>query len=136
MPKRESSSTYASAFAPAAVRHGHPPTDSGADGQRPLGRALRAVPARAVTSALPASELCTETGVESTVESWRPMAESLVREGITTKEPDLIAKILADNAAGTPPSTIGRRHEVHHTTVNRILSAAEQLAETSTAALY
>ena len=134
MPKRESSSTYASAFAPAAVRHGHPPTDSGADGQRPLGRALRAVPARAVTSALPASELCTETGVESTVESWRPMAESLVREGITTKEPDLIAKILADNAAGTPPSTIGRRHEVHHTTVNRILSAAEQLAETSTAA--
>ena len=49
------------------------------------------------------------------------MAESLVREGITTKEPDLIAKILADNAAGTPPSTIGRRHEVHHTTVNRIL---------------
>ena len=72
--------------------------------------------------------------MESTVESWRPMAESLVREGITTKEPDLIAKILADNAAGTPPSTIGRRHEVHHTTVNRILSAAEQLAETSTAA--
>jgi len=131
-PNRESYSAYPSATGPAAVRHGHPPTDSVAAGQRPLERALSAVPA-AMTSVRPASEQCAETGAESTVERWQPMAESLVREGITTKDPDLIAKILADNAAGTPPSTIGRRHEIHHTTVNRILSAAEQLAETSSA---
>jgi hypothetical protein len=62
---------------------------------------------------------------------WQPVAESLVRDGVTSKDPSLVAKILADNEAGTPPSTIGRRHEVHHTTVNRILSAAEQLVDPS-----
>ena len=75
-----------------------------------------------------------DTECAVSVERWQPVAESLVRDGITTKDPDLIAKILADSAAGTPPSTIGRRHEVHHTTVNRILSAAEQLTKASTAA--
>ena len=62
---------------------------------------------------------------------WQPVAQSMVREGVTSKDPDLVAKILAENEAGTPPSTIGRRHEVHHTTVTRILSAAGQFAEAS-----
>lgn len=103
-------------------------------------------PERAL-SAVPASDSVPQPGIPPkpaepepdtecavSVERWQPVAESLVRDGITTKDPDLIAKILADSAAGTPPSTIGRRHEVHHTTVNRILSAAEQLTEASTAA--
>lgn len=100
-------------------------------------RALSAVPAaeymppRNVSPGPAAAEPDTECG--AAVDRWQPVAESLVREGITNKDPDLIAKILADSAAGTPPSTIGRRHEVHHTTVSRILSAAEQLAEASTA---
>lgn len=89
------------------------------------------VPSRVLSPAHPPSDRRAECDVN--VDRWQPVAELLVRDGITTKDPDLIAKILADNAAGTPPSTIGRRHEVHHTTVNRILSAAEQLPEASTA---
>jgi len=55
---------------------------------------------------------------------WKPTADQLVREGVTSKDPDVVAAILAEHAAGTPPSTIGRRQNVHHSTVNRILSAA------------
>ncbi len=127
-PSRASCSADAPTTAPAAARHGHPPTDSAAASERPPERALSAVPA-AVTS----GRLASEQRADTTVEQWQPVAESLVRDGITTKDPDLIAKILADSAAGTPPSTIGRRHEIHHTTVNRILSAAEQLTGTSSA---
>jgi hypothetical protein len=60
-------------------------------------------------------------------ERWRPVAESIVREGVTSKHPQLVAAILAQREAGVPPSTIGRHHKVHHTTVGRILSAAETL---------
>ena len=113
-------------------------TDGAAGSPRRPERALSAVPA---TDSVPQpgiqsrpAEPDSDTECAVSVERWQPVAESLVRDGITTKDPDLIAKILADSAAGTPPSTIGRRHEVHHTTVNRILSAAEQLTEASTAA--
>ena len=45
---------------------------------------------------------------------WKPTADQLVREGVTSKDPDVVAAILAEHAAGTPPSTIGRRQNVHH----------------------
>lgn len=113
-------------------------TDRAAGSPRRPERALSAVPP---TDSVPQpgipsrpAEPDSDTECAGSVERWQPVAESLVRDGITNKDPDLIAKILADSAAGTPPSTIGRRHEVHHTTVNRILSAAEQLTEASTAA--
>lgn len=61
------------------------------------------------------------------VERWRPVAESLVRDGVTSKHPRLVAAILAHREAGVPPSAIGRHHQVHHTTVGRILSAAQAL---------
>jgi hypothetical protein len=61
------------------------------------------------------------------VERWRPVAESIVREGVTSKHPRLVAAILAQREAGVPPSAIGRHHQVHHTTVGRILSAAQAL---------
>jgi hypothetical protein len=61
------------------------------------------------------------------VERWRPVAESLVREGVTSKHPRLVAAILAQREAGVAPSAIGRHHRVHHTTVGRILSAAQAL---------
>jgi hypothetical protein len=61
------------------------------------------------------------------VERWRPVAESLVREGVTSKHPRLVAAILAQREAGVPPSAIGRHHQVHHTTVGRIISAAQAL---------
>ena len=61
------------------------------------------------------------------VQRWQPIAESLVREGVTSKHPELVATILAEREAGTPPSTIGRTYKVHHTTVGRILTAAQEL---------
>jgi hypothetical protein len=59
---------------------------------------------------------------------WKTAAAQLVREGVTSKDPDLVAVILAEHAAGTPPCTIGRRQNVHHSTVNRILNAAQTVA--------
>lgn len=57
---------------------------------------------------------------------WKVTAESLVRQGVTSKDPGLVATILAQHEAGMPPSTIGRTFNVHHTTVGRILSAVEE----------
>jgi hypothetical protein len=60
-------------------------------------------------------------------ERWTPVADELVRSGVTSKDPAIVAAVLADHAAGTPPSTIGRRHNVHHSTVGRIVAGAEDL---------
>jgi hypothetical protein len=62
------------------------------------------------------------------IQRWEPVAESLVREGVTSKHPRLVATILAQREAGVPPSTIGRTHKVHHSTVSRILTAAAALS--------
>jgi hypothetical protein len=61
------------------------------------------------------------------IQRWEPVAESLVREGVTSKHPRLVATILAQREAGVPPSTIGRTHQVHHSTVGRIVAAAAAL---------
>jgi len=61
------------------------------------------------------------------IERWQPVAESIVREGVTSKHPKLVATILAQREAGVSPSAIGRHHRVHHSTVGRILSAAQVL---------
>jgi hypothetical protein len=58
---------------------------------------------------------------------WRPTAQDLVDSGVTSKDPGVVARILAEHAAGTPPSTIGRRLDVHHTTVSRIVAKANEL---------
>ena len=84
-----------------------------------------ASPAGSVADSLPGQGLSS-----GGVQRWRPVAESLVHEGVTAKDVELVARILADGAAGTAPSTIGRRHEVHHTTVSRILGAAARLGAT------
>jgi hypothetical protein len=55
------------------------------------------------------------------------LADKLIRSGVTSKDPAIVAAVLADHAAGTPPTTIGRRHNVHHSTVGRILAGAESL---------
>ncbi|MCW2664112.1 MAG: cyclase [Mycobacterium sp.] len=47
--------------------------------------------------------------------------------GLLSKDPAVVAAVLADHAAGTAPSTIGRRHKVHHSTVGRFLAGAEDL---------
>jgi hypothetical protein len=58
------------------------------------------------------------------LERWLPVAELLVGDGVTTKDPATVAAVLAQRAAGTAPTTIGRRYGIHHTTVARILEAA------------
>jgi hypothetical protein len=63
--------------------------------------------------------------VARAAEHWKTAAVQLVREGVTSKDPELVAAILADHAAGTPPCTIGRRQNVHHSTVSRIVNAAQ-----------
>jgi hypothetical protein len=58
---------------------------------------------------------------------WTPLADKLVRSGVTSKDAATVAAVLADHAAGTPPGTISRRHKVHHSTVGRIVAGAESL---------
>jgi Protein of unknown function (DUF2637) len=58
---------------------------------------------------------------------WTPLAGELVRSGVTSKDPQVVAAVLAEHAAGTSRSTIGRRLAIHHQTVGRILDGAEGL---------
>jgi hypothetical protein len=58
------------------------------------------------------------------IKQWRPAADELVRDGVTSKDPAIVAAVLAENAAGAAPSTIGRRHNLHHSTVGRIVAGA------------
>lgn len=78
-------------------------------------RPLAAVEARAATAG---------AGVD--IKRWRPAADELVRAGVTSKDPAVVAAVLAENAAGTAPSTIGRRHNLHHSTVGRIVASAHR----------
>jgi hypothetical protein len=56
-------------------------------------------------------------------------AHELVRNGTTSKDPHTVAAVLAEHAAGTPPSTISRRRGIHHSTVGRILAGARDLTD-------
>jgi len=67
------------------------------------------------------------------IQKWLPLARNLVHSGVTqgrmkrhptTKHPEIVAAMLAQHDSGTPPSTIGRYHKVHHTIVDEILDAA------------
>lgn len=60
------------------------------------------------------------------IKRWRPAADELIRDGVTSKDPAIVAAVLAENAAGTAPSTIGRRHNLHHSTVGRIVASAHR----------
>jgi hypothetical protein len=63
----------------------------------------------------------------SEIVRWKHTVDQLVRNGTTSKDPEIVAAILAEHAADTPPSTISRRRGVHHSTVGRILAAAAAL---------
>ncbi|HVQ52751.1 MAG TPA: DUF2637 domain-containing protein [Mycobacterium sp.] len=117
------------AVAPPAVANEQPTQSEPA---RPEQRARAAVRSRGNSTSLAAAasekhDSPSAIVEPADVERWRPIAESLVREGVTSKNPRLVAAILARREAGVPPSAIGRHHQVHHTTVGRILSAAQTL---------
>jgi hypothetical protein len=70
---------------------------------------------------------------QAAIQQWLPVAETIVGDGLTKgrmrrwpeeEHPEVVATILADHAAGTRPSTIGRHHQVHHEMVGKILAAA------------
>jgi hypothetical protein len=61
------------------------------------------------------------------IERWRPIAESIVLEDVTSKPVRLVATILALREAGASAQDIGRRHNLHHATVGKIVAAAEAL---------
>lgn len=93
------------------------------------GVAATSPPKRAVPPPRPAVVPAATVQADPVVtERWKPIAQSLVRQGVTSKDPGLVATILAQHEAGMPPSTIGRTFNVHHTTVGRILSAVEGIA--------
>jgi hypothetical protein len=79
-------------------------------------RALAAVPDGSVDSTDPAMLM-----------AWQATADELVRSGVTSKDPQVVAAVLAEHAAGTSRGTIGRRLAIHHQTVGRILAAAQGL---------
>jgi hypothetical protein len=79
-------------------------------------RALAAVPDGAADSVDPAMLM-----------AWKSTADELVRSGVTSKDPEVVAAVLAEHAAGTSRGTIGRRLAIHHQTVGRILAGAEGL---------
>ena len=59
------------------------------------------------------------------IERWRPVAESIVLQDVTSKPVRLVATILALREAGASAHDIGRRHNLHHATVGKIVAAAE-----------
>lgn len=69
----------------------------------------------------PAAAAASAPGSPTDLRQWRSAADQLVRDGVTSKDPTIVATVLAEQAAGTAPSTIGRRHNLHHSTVGRIL---------------
>jgi Protein of unknown function (DUF2637) len=79
-------------------------------------RALAAVPDVAFEAVDPAMLM-----------AWKATADELVRSGVTSKDPQVVAAVLAEHAAGTSRGTIGRRLAIHHQTVRRILAGAEGL---------
>jgi hypothetical protein len=119
---------------PAAARNGTVIADAGPT-PRPVSTPNRAVAvpdAPAAVSAMASKRMLTAVADPSAAPidlselvRWKPTAHELVRNGTTSKDPDTVAAILAEHAAGTPPSTISRRRGVHHSTVRRILAGAE-----------
>jgi hypothetical protein len=97
------------------------------DGPRPMGELVPATSESGERRVAVDVVAATPPGGPATRQRWTPVAHELVRSGVTSKDPAIVAAVLADNAAGTPPSTIGRRHQVHHSTVGRILAGAEAL---------
>ena len=84
-----------------------------------------------VTSARPALAAVPDGAVDSVdpamLIAWQSTADELVRSGVTSKDPQVVAAVLAEHAAGTSRGTIGRRLAIHHQTVGRILAGAEGL---------
>ena len=63
----------------------------------------------------------------SAATDWSEVADTLVRDGVTTKSITEVAEALQLWEVGTPPNTIARRLGLHRDTVTKITTAAEDL---------
>lgn len=54
------------------------------------------------------------------------LAHTLVRDRVTRKEPQLVANLLADDAAGLGPTAIADKYGVHHSVVTKVVQAARR----------
>jgi hypothetical protein len=50
------------------------------------------------------------------------LAETIVAQRITTKEPQLVAALMADHFAGMAPTAIANKH---HTVVKKVVTAVD-----------
>lgn len=65
--------------------------------------------------------------VLSAATDWSEVADTLVRDGVTTKSITEVVEALQLWEVGTPPNTIARRLGLHRDTVTKITTAAEDL---------
>jgi hypothetical protein len=114
--RRRESAAAAGSGQPGAARQQMTPLPEAPPSPQPVARALAEV-----------SGAVTDSDDGPVHQQFRPAADELVRSGVTSKDPAIVAAVLADHAAGTPPSTISRRHKVHHSTVGRIVAGAQTL---------
>jgi hypothetical protein len=98
-------------------------TDAVDPGPAPGGRSVTS--ARRALASVPDGAI--DTVDPAMLVAWKPAAEELVRSGVTSKDPQVVAAVLAEHAVGTSRGTIGRRLAIHHQTVGRILAGAEGL---------
>ena len=67
------------------------------------------------------------TPIAPTSTDWSDVAETLVRDGVTTKSITEVVEALQLWELGTPPNTIARRLGLHRDTVIKITTASEDL---------
>ena len=109
-----SSPTAAAPPPPAAIAS--PTRERGAELPSLNGHRRRTdIPIRAITPIAPTST------------DWSDVAETLVRDGVTTKSITEVVEALQLWELGTPPNTIARRLGLHRDTVIKITTAAEDL---------
>jgi hypothetical protein len=127
-----------SAARPARTLTAVPDSAVSRNGNRPLHTGPRAEPGAQPSSGDDAARRATPSRDidPAAIQHWLPVAKTIVGDGVTRgrmrrwpeeQHPEVVATVLADHAAGTPPSTIGRRRDVHHQTVGKILEAAGAL---------
>lgn len=86
-------------------------------------------PSRALSAVRPAAS-CVAVGKDAHSAADRPgeeylaLAQALVRNKVTKKDPEVVAVLLADGAAGLGPTAISEKRNVHHSVVTKVLQAA------------
>jgi hypothetical protein len=55
---------------------------------------------------------------------WLTVAHQLICNRVTTKQPEVVAVLLADYAVDMWPTAIANKHDVHHVVVRKVCEAA------------